>query len=533
MSQQVKIFDTTLRDGQQCPGAGMSFEENIKYAHLISELGVDVIEAGFPSASNLDFEIVQAISKELRSSKSVIAGLCQLREAQVDSTMESLEAGVSTNQSLIHVYVPVAPDLMEASLGEKANKIKIIEDLGRIVKKVTTSGFQLEFSPEGYSRQGENFDFVTDLIVAAIENGASVINCPDTIGASFQYHPETDFVLLMNRHAKLIKDLFPNKNITWSAHCHNDFNLAVANSMRAVYQGPVRQIEGCMNGVGERAGNTALESVIMLFDTYGKNAKDDTNRYYTNCDITKLQRVSDFISKVMLPRQPHWPVTGDNAAKHSSGGHTNAVLNNPLAYQPFDPRRIGKEISFTFGPLSGSNHAQDIINKAGYQCSDEEKVKIAQSIKDIYSERRKGVTDEEVISGFILLKSPLKIKSYDYARKEDEVILTLNGQVFDREGTIVESYSGKDSALAAFKKLVDKYFLTEIVSHASHSDGSGINAESVSKIIIKVANSGIGTGADQSFTGRGRDSDIEVSALKAFQDAINNAYVNLNYLNQD
>ncbi len=382
--RHVKIFDTTLRDGQQCPGAGMDFEHNLEYARLACALRVDVLEAGFPSASNMDFEIVRTICEEVATMdyKPTIAGLCQLREEQVIRTIESLQPLVSFGKARLHTYVPVDPELMPASLGKLADdKEKIIADLYRLTKMAVEAGMEVQFSPEGYSRMKGNFDFTTDLIRAAIQAGATVINCPDTIGGASVFEGEEYFVRKMVKHAEIMRSEFPDNNVIWSVHCHNDFGLAVQNSLNGVVDGPATQIEGCINGIGERAGNAALEQCIMIVKHFSE-ASGNENPYYTTVATEKLQEISDFVSQHMLPRQPHWPVSGDNAAKHSSGGHTNAILKNPMAYQPFDPKEIGKNISFLFGPLSGGNHAKSIIEEFGYICAEFEKAEIAQYIKN-------------------------------------------------------------------------------------------------------------------------------------------------------
>ena len=314
-------------------------------------------------------------------------------------TIAALKHAVPFGKARLHTYVPVDPMLMPASLSEKANdKSGIIADLYRLTKLACAEGLEVEFSPEGYSRMGKNFDFVTELIRAAITAGATIINCPDTIGGASTFQGENYFVNKMNLHANIIKREFPNQMVTWSAHCHNDFGLAVQNTCNAVFNGPVRQIEGCINGVGERAGNAALEQCIMVIDQFGKQSSQDGQSFYTNIAKEHIQTVSDFIHNNMLPRQPHWPVCGENAAKHSSGGHTNAILKNPMSYQPFDPRDIGKQITFAFGPLSGSNHAQSIIESNGYSCDNSEKVTIAQYIKEECKTRRKGITDQELMA---------------------------------------------------------------------------------------------------------------------------------------
>jgi 2-isopropylmalate synthase len=328
----------------------------------------------------------------------------------------------------------------------------------------------------------------------------------------------------MNKHQNIISQKYPKNEIIWSTHCHNDYGLAVQNSINAVINGPATQIEGYFNGIGERAGNAALEAIIMIIDQYGTLESLD-NKIFTNINLEKIQKISDFLKKHMLPRQPHWPITGDNASKHSSGGHTNAVLTDPLAYQPFDPRKTGNKISIVFGPLSGGNHAKSVIVDRGYICLEEEKVEISQYIKDIYSERRKGITDDELIEAYINYRSPIKVSNFDYSKTSGKVNLTLTGKVFDQEGKISEEYLGKDSALAALKKLINNYFACEIISHRSESDREGIDAESISTIIISTDNK-------SNFEGIGRDNDIEVSALKALIDAVNKSYVFINFKSQ-
>jgi 2-isopropylmalate synthase len=527
----VKIFDTTLRDGQQCPGAGMSFEKNLEYARLACDLNIDVLEAGFPAASSLDFTIVNTIAKEFsrRSNAPIVAGLCQLREEQVIKTIDALSPAAKNKMARVHIYVPVDPVLMPASLGDRANDHQgIIADVYRLAKMAVDAGMEVEFSPEGYSRAAENFDFVTELIRAAVRAGGTVINCPDTIGGAATFQGPDYFVENMKRHAAIIKAEFPHTDVTWSVHCHNDFGLAVQNTVNAVFYGPARQVEGCMNGIGERAGNAALEQCIMVIEHFGETVNREAGQqFYTTINTEYLQKASDFVGTNMLPRQPHWPVCGDNAAKHSSGGHTNAVLKNPLAYQPFDPREIGKEISFLFGPMSGGNHAKSIIEAFGYSCQDNEKAQIAQFIKDSYSDRRKGITDKELLEAYFQYRSPVAVESIDYSKSAMKSEIHLRGKFFNEVGEMHAAHEGRDSALAALKAAIEnKFGKFDILSHRSHSDTTGINANSVSEILIAVE-------GDRHYEGTGTDQDIEISAMRALVDAVNKAYVDLRYRREE
>jgi 2-isopropylmalate synthase len=519
-NRHIKIFDTTLRDGQQCPGAGMTFKDNLEYARLACELRVDVLEAGFPAASHLDFEIVKTIAEQIRDyeAKPMIAALCQLREEQVIRTIESLAALIPLKLARVHMYLPVDPDLMPISLGKLSeDKKQIIQDLAKFTKIAVDAGCEVEFSPEGYSRMRNNFDFATELFRAAIQNGATVINCPDTIGGACSIEGNEYFVKKMKDHAVLMEKEFPDKNITWSTHCHNDFGLAVQNSINAVFEGPARQIEGCINGTGERAGNAALEQCIMLIKKFGSSI-DPANPFYTTIDTSKLQSISDFVSEHMLPRQPHWPISGDNAAKHSSGGHTNAILKNPLAYQPFDPQAIGKKIDFSFGPFSGSNHAKSIIENFGYICSDEEKADIAQFIKDMYSERRKGITDEELLQAYFQFRAPIRVEQIEYVTNADGNQVKLHGQFFDSYG-IIEG-KGQDSVLSNLKNLIESKFGEFKILHQEN------RSESLNDQIHHISRLSITARGSRQYSGIGQDSDIHISFLKALIDAVNQAYIN-------
>jgi 2-isopropylmalate synthase len=528
-SRHIKIFDTTLRDGQQCPGAGMTFGQNLEYFRLASLLRVDVLEAGFPSASGLDFDIVRAICDEAQSAPytPIIAALCQLREEQIERTIESLQPLIKIKKARLHTYVPVDPELMPASLGRKASDHgQIIKDLSAFVSMAVKAGLEVEFSPEGYSRMHDHFDFVTELIRAAVEAGATVINCPDTIGGACAFEGPNYFVEKMNRHAAIIHKEYPGREITWSVHCHNDFGLAVANSINGVFNGPARQIEGCINGIGERAGNASLEQCIMLikqFGAAGEQKSPEEAPFYTTINTEYIQEISDFVADHMLPRQPHSPVSGDNAARHSSGGHTNAILKNPLAYQPYDPKEIGKEITFMFGPLSGGNHAKSIIEGFGYVCSEEEKATVAQVIKETYSERRKGITDDELIQAYFDYRKPIKVDSIDYSKEKHQSSVSMSGTIFEESGDFRETHDGKDSALAAVKKMIESRFGPyRILNHRSQSDTVGIDANSISEIIVETEDR-------QQFIGKGRDQDIEISAIKALIDAVNFAYIERNF----
>lgn len=514
--RQIHIFDTTLRDGQQCPGAGMNLENNLKYAELAAKVQIDILEAGFPSASSEDFKIVKSIVQMYSQMKSSpkVAALCQLRESQIITTIESLSELIPKDKARLHVYVPVDPELMAASLSNGPSQEQIQKDLESSIQLATAEGLEVEFSPEGYSRMANNFDFVTELIETAISAGATIINCPDTIGGACYLQGQNYFVNKMIEHSEIIKSKFPNNNIIWSAHCHNDYGLALANTMDSIFKGPVTQVEGCFNGIGERAGNVSLEQCIMYIKAFGDNELSKYD-YYTNANAANIKSISDFVATNMLSRQAHWPISGDNAARHSSGGHTNAILKNPQAYQPFNPKDVGQEISFVFGPLSGSNHAQSIIKKHGYACDQDEKTKITQFIKDFYSTRRKGLTEKEFMQAYFEYRAPLRIEGYEYKKGKEQTTIKIKGQ-YDNDQIVIQEQG--QTALTALHKGLRNYLPNiNIESFRSNSKGKGRHAMSQSTIVIVSDNN--------TFQGQSEDVDIEVSALKALINAVNNALV--------
>jgi 2-isopropylmalate synthase len=394
-----------------------------------------------------------------------------------------------------------------------------LKDVLQMIQLATREGLEVEFSPEAYSQMGKNFDFTTDIISAAIAAGATTINCPDTIGRACYLQGEDYFVNHMNAHAAIMKARFPGKDITWSVHCHNDFGLALDNSMRAVFQGPATQIEGCFNGIGERAGNVALEQCIMYLKQFGKQA---TDIYFSQCRSQHIRKISDFVSQHMLARQAHWPISGDNAAKHSSGGHTNAILKNADVYQPFKPSDVGQSISFVFGPLSGSNHAQSIINKHGFICEHKERQTIMQFIKDFHSNRRKGLTDEEFMQAYFAYRAPIKVNEISFEKINNERHFTMQASVFDEVSQIDFVCQDSDTATTALHRyLAENFAPFEIQSYRSESKEPGRNAEAHATISI-AANNGF-------YQGNAHDRDIESAALKALIDAYNQLLIEQHY----
>lgn len=398
---QISILDTTLRDGQQAPGAGISLAQHLEYVQIAIEIGVDIIEVGYPSASQYDFLCVNTIAKEYRLSSEIpiISALSTLSDDQFEITQEALSPLLPYQKARIHFFLPIDPlylsELRHPWVKESG---LLLNHISHTISLAIKAGFETQFSLMGYSRLESNFDLATDIFSAAIHAGCSIVNCADSIGGACWLQGKDYFVNNMNCHAKILKKEFPNKKLTWSVHCHNDYGLALENTMNAVFLGPATQIEGCINGIGERAGNVALEQCALYIHEFGKLHK---KKCYTNLNLKKLKKISDFVATNMLPRQAHWPIVGENIAKHTSGIHTAAILKDKNAFQPFDPSLVDEEVRLTFGPLSGSHHIQFILHKYGFFLDDDEKKLFLKVIKNLYAEKRKGISDEEIVEAFL------------------------------------------------------------------------------------------------------------------------------------
>ncbi len=533
MEKKVEITDTTLRDGQQSPWAWMTYQQNIEYAKMIANAmrwWDHILEAWFPSASNTEWRIVNDIAKETSwiENSPKISSLSQLKEEQIEQTIKALEPAKSSGKGRIHTFFPVDPILMEASVwiqhSDHKKKNEIIEKVFKLCKLAKDEDMEVQFSPEGYSRMQNNwknnFDFVTQLIKASIEWGARIINCPDTIWEASRFE-EDYFINQIKRHNQIIQEAYGSMPITWSVHCHDDFWLAVANSKEALFdpESPVTQVEWTINWVGERAGNASIEEIVMIINHFGNK-----HWIYTEFDLKSLKKLSDFVATYMLPRQPHKAIVWDNASTHSSGIHVNAIEKDPTSYQPFDPKKVWSKITTLFGPSSGSNHAKKIIEKSGYSFPEEKRYELFHYIKDYWQEKRKGITDEELMEAFFEYIKPIKIQDIDYSKQHNKdghtVSVFVEWDIFG-EKTIENTIPSENSPLYALKAKLDEFVSWyDITNYQSHSEGKWADAVSVSN--IEISNW-------WEYVWKWKDKDIEKSALKALIEAYNNAYIQQKY----
>ncbi len=348
----VRIFDTTLRDGEQSPGFSMNREEKLRMAHQLEDLGVDVIEAGFPIASKGDREGVRAVAAEIRGCR--VAALCRARQEDVDAALDSL--GPAANPRL-HIFLATSDLHLKHKL--RVTREEALEQIARMVEYGRQRCPEVEFSAEDASRT--DMDYLAQVLAAAVAAGATILNLPDTVGYSTPEEYAAIFV-------KMRESLGDPAGITWSAHCHNDLGMALANSLASIGAG-VRQIECTINGIGERAGNASLEEIAAALSVRQKLYDAATNIHLNR--IYATSRLLSTITGVTVP--PNKAVVGANAFAHEAGIHQDGILKNPLTYEILPPEAVGVPArSLVLGKHSGRNALRARLEELGYTTTAEE-----------------------------------------------------------------------------------------------------------------------------------------------------------------
>ena len=348
----VRIFDTTLRDGEQSPGCSMTVPEKIRMAHQLESLGVDVIEAGFPIASPGDLEGVRAVAREIRS--CTVAGLARARRDDIDAALEAL-AGAAHPR--LHTFLATSDLHMRYKL--RITREQALDSISTNVRYARERCAEVEFSAEDASRS--DIDFLCEAVKCAVHAGATIINLPDTVG----YATPEEYAAMFHR---VIESLDGADGITLSAHCHNDLGMAVANSIAAVRAG-VRQLELTVNGIGERAGNAALEEVAVVL-----RVRQDTMGLTTNLHLEMLYPTSRLLTEITgVPVAPTKPIVGANAFAHEAGIHQDGILKNPLTYEIILPEAVGmSKRRLVLGKHSGRNALRAALVEIGYAPTPEE-----------------------------------------------------------------------------------------------------------------------------------------------------------------
>lgn len=373
--RKIKIFDTTLRDGEQSPGCSMNIEEKVNLACILDDMNVDIIEAGFAASSLNDFNAIKEISKRVKN--STVTSLARCNKKDIDIAYEAIK---DANNKRIHVFIATSPIHMEYKLKKTKDEVKkIVEEHVKYAKEKCDD---IEFSLEDATRT--NKDFAVEVIDIAIKAGATTINIPDTVGYTI---PEEymKFIKYLKKNSKYLND------VDISVHCHNDLGLATINALSAVKVGAT-QVECTINGIGERAGNTALEEVVAAINT-----RKDYFKCETNIDTKKIYEASKYVQDVTGSYvQNNKPIVGANAFKHEAGIHQAGVINNKKTYEIIKPEDYGIHVdNIVIGVHSGKNAIIDKMKKLGFEVDNYNVLEILKAIKK-YCGENKNISDEEI-----------------------------------------------------------------------------------------------------------------------------------------
>jgi len=387
MSQErVTVFDTTLRDGEQSPGCSMNLSEKVRMAVKLQELGVDIIEAGFPIASEGDFNAVRAVAAECR--EVTVAALCRTAPQDVARAADAL-AGAARPR--IHTFVATSDIHLEHKL--KKSRAEVIAMTRAAIRQARDYTNEVEFSAEDATRS--DIDYLCEVLDAAVDSGASILNIPDTVG----YTTPGEFTSLITT---IRERVVRNRDVVISVHCHNDLGLAVANSLAAVEAG-ARQIECTINGIGERAGNASLEEIVMAL-----HVRADRLPYETRINTTELYPASQLLSEIVgFGVQPNKAIVGRNAFAHEAGIHQHGVINNPLCYEIMTPESVGVPANeLVLGKHSGRHALSLRYVELGYEVTADELDEAYTNFTNL-ADRKKKVYDQDLIS---LLSANAKIR---------------------------------------------------------------------------------------------------------------------------
>jgi 2-isopropylmalate synthase len=502
MSRQIKIFDTTLRDGEQAPGCSMNLKDKLEVAESLSLLGVDIIEAGFAIASPGDFKSVQAIARTIKG--SAVASLARALEKDIDAAWDAVR---DAENPRIHTFLATSPLHMEYKL--KKTPDQVYEQAVKMVAYARNLCGDVEFSLEDASRSEP--DFMYKVIEGVINAGASTVNIPDTVG----YAVPEEFAQLI----KNIRNNVPNiDKAVLAVHCHNDLGLAVPNSLAAAMAG-AGQIECTINGLGERAGNAALEEVVMNLYT-----RKDYFNMTTNIDTTRLYPTSRKVSKATGVRcQPNKAVVGENAFAHESGIHQHGVLANRATYEIMTPESIGlPHNKMVLGKHSGRHAFEERLSYLGYtNVSEEDLERIFVDFKNL-ADKKKTVSDRDIealVRGFGSgIPESFRLDRF-VINSGNSITSTSVVRLINKDGELIEKVSIGDGPVDASLNAIDK-----IVG------GSEIKLEDFSLQIVDAIDTGTDAQGEshvrisrdgRSWNGSGVSTDIVESVIKAYLFAIN------------
>jgi 2-isopropylmalate synthase len=497
---RVVIFDTTLRDGEQSPGATMTHEEKLEVAELLDQMGVDIIEAGFPIASEGDFLAVHEIAR--RTKNAVVCGLSRAAFKDIDRCAEAIKPA---KRKRIHTFISTSPVHMKHKLQKEPHEV--YEMVIAQVMRARNHTDDVEWSSEDGTRT--EFDFLCRCVEAAIKAGATTINIPDTVGYTV---PEEYYALF-----KAVRERVPDSDkAVFSVHCHDDLGMSVANSLAGVQAG-ARQIECTINGIGERAGNTALEEVVMAM-----RVRNDVLPYWTNVDATMLTRASKLVAATTsFPVQYNKAIVGRNAFAHESGIHQDGMLKNAQTYEIMTPESVGvKQTSLVMGKHSGRHAFVHKLRDLGYELAGNQledafiRFKaLADRKKHVYDEDIEALVDEEIATAQDRIKLvSLSVIAGTRGPQRATMKLDIDGRpaIEEREGN-----GPVDAVFNCIKALVPHEATLELFQVHAVTEGTDAQAE----VSVRLSEDG------KSVTGKGADPDTLVASANAYLAALNKLVV--------
>jgi 2-isopropylmalate synthase len=498
MKDQLIIFDTTLRDGEQSPGASMTRDEKVRIARALERLKVNIIEAGFPAASVGDFEAVQAVANVIKD--STVCGLARALDKDIDRAGEALKGAA---RSRIHTFIATSPIHMQMKL--KMSPEQVIEHAVKAVKRARQYTDDVEFSPEDAGRSEE--DFLCRVLEAVIDAGATTLNIPDTVGYSI---PQQFGATIKNLIARI-----PNSDkAIFSVHCHNDLGLAVANSLSAVMNG-ARQVECTINGLGERAGNASLEEVVMAVKT-----RHDVFDCQTRIDTREILTCSKLVSSITgFPVQPNKAIVGANAFAHESGIHQDGILKNRETYEIMRAEDVGWSANrMVLGKHSGRNAFKSRITELGFDFASEAELNDAFARFKQLADKKHEIFDEDLQAliseaAFEAEDENIKFISLRACSETGETPnATVTLRVNNREVTGNASGGGVvDATFKAIESVINSEAFLELYSVNNVTTGT----DSQGEVSVRLEKAG------RIVNGLGADTDIVTASAKAYINALN------------
>ncbi|MCM2283460.1 MAG: 2-isopropylmalate synthase [Desulfobacula sp.] len=493
---QIIIFDTTLRDGEQSPGASMNQAEKLRIATQLEKLGVNVIEAGFPAASEGDFEAVKIIAETLKTAQ--VAALCRANEEDIKRGWDAIRNAAHPR---IHTFIATSDLHMKYKLNMDPEKV--LEQAIKSVKLAASYTDNVEFSAEDGSRSDR--DFLCRVFEAVIDAGATTVNLPDTVGYAI---PE-EFAQLVT----YVMEHTPNMHrAVLSVHCHNDLGLATSNTLAAIKAG-ARQVEVTVNGIGERAGNTSLEEVVMSLHTrpnyFPQTTTIDTRRIYPT------SRLVSMITGIIV--QPNRAIVGANAFAHEAGIHQDGVLKNPMTYEIMNPETIGlNKNNLVLGKHSGRHALNDHIQKLGYNLTKDELERVFEKFKRL-ADKKKSIQDEDIealINEGVLRSSETICLEYIHVLSGNTVFPTASVQL-NIEGRPVQGATEGTGPIDAVYNIISKLTGTKskLLRFTISALTEGTDAQG--EVMVRLEEDGLVA------LGKGSDSDIITASALAYINGLN------------